>query len=1848
MSGLTAFLQTELLSLSSEARRKHPEIKEAAERLSAILRSFKERPGYNIANELSKSEDALRPFVLACETKQVKLVTIAIGCIQKLISFHAIPETSVRTILRKLTDISVHGVEIQLKILQTALPLLTNYRSVHDDILAEALLICFRLQDSKIVVVNNTAAATLRQLVIFVFDKVTRENAQAATDDEPKHEVQLSSGDSIFLRPCAKDAYYLFQDLCLLTNNEPPEFLRLNHLSKTFGLELVESVLTNHYTLFREHKELSSLLRERVCPFIIKSFSEKHEFPQTMRVTRVVYILIKQFSEILVTECEIFLSMFVKILEPENPHWQRVLAIEIFRGVCGDSLLLCSIYKWYDHQGSSTNVFRDMITAFGRLATERPQLIGATQGGRDSIDHSSGTSSYTLHGSSSTTFTANEANSPCLSAAGSTMRIQCIDQLDKADPPTIPERYIFYLAAVCLNSIADGLAGFALPRFATGSVRSLSSSTIKSVASERQQQKQQRGNTPDTAQANAENTKRDLALITDMANVAWPGLLAAMSFYLSANLDEELFQSTMRSYQNFTNVCGVLDLVVPRDAFLTNLCKNAIPATPVLSSGLFSNKNTGSSTSVATVSTAATMAIAYSDLPVQQQQLLANIVLSDKNLYSLRVLLNIAMFLGGVLGSSWYLILETLQQADFLLFNRPTPKGTAPGAREPGPPSVRRTLSGTTTSASTIATQASVAASNHIAIIHGSLNRLFENSRFLDDNAFNAFTIALCRLSSEASGLPSQEDESLPSSKSSRAKIFNKTSFAIEKLRYISTLDMGRLINPDRDSGTWYLITSHLIATANYPGTPGTIRTQCCESTADIVITAMDFSLSEHKEPDENLQIRLLTALNQCINFTPPKGDSPVFNSDGVKAFTEVQRTGLETLNKLLQTSGHSFTCGWGLIFEMIKHVTTSSSSGQHSADYDDNESNAEDDSRTERTSIDTTASSLRTATNYSTPATNTTASNAKQHPSGLIKVAFASLQLICTDFLSLLSPDCLRQCIATLGAFGMQSEDVNISLTAIGLLWNLSDFIQTKRLGPAKKTAEDGIGGHNVDDTPIEKHWLNIDQPLSTESENTTLSILWMLLLLQLSHVCTDGRPEVRNGANQTLFRTIMMNGSVLNQHLWSACIWEVLFPLLDAIKMSSIRAVRIMQARANKSPTPSTKDDRDASGFMLHHSRDTADKQWDETKVLVLTGLSGIFRDFLGKLYALPKFEHAWSLLLAHLEDSCLRSSQEVSLASIKSFQTIVSRQPEETAGQPSGQAIASLWRSAWQSWLVIGESIVAEEEGNDNDNNVESGEEDQEYRGAAARSTRNKQLDPELYSLTLSLSSSSMAPISNDFSQDMLTAYVNMFTDLYKVIAPTFNLSDAENLLSVLKNVLVYSTSQQYRPDIDHLSPLQEAALNVIQVLDMDKPGIPPLVLRDLSEYMTLAFLGPQDDNSNIFSSNKNKSNTTMSPQQRRYSTVTYIALNKHTSKMVVDMFHTHVDNLSLYSKGVFERIIGAFGLPMKLKYDCPPSYKHGDDKTPLWKLATTGLLDVLRLGLEKLHSFGEEVPLDRFIGVWRTLIDIFHGSLLSPSTPPSSMTIEELDVDEHFDISVLSVIQNDIVIYLGEPRVPDELIEKLVDIVHQSSRLYYVDESTSHRRNTESEEELATKELAIEEESGSGGGGYERSGDIVGTTGTIVPVMKESFAYAALKTLFILCSAEKQNHLEVRKRIARAAIPILLERCETILRNYTADEPLLGRCPFPRVRKEEMLFFLRQSLDLKLQSDILAWKEEDKGTARQLPLSGPRGHLFYLYPTLCRMITCDDPTVVSLIRDCLQIAGSEIGLGFSSMAQSAVSS
>jgi hypothetical protein len=114
----------------------------------------------------------------------------------------------------------------------------------------QALLLCFKLQESKIAVVSSTAAATLRQLVMFVVDKMASEDEKELPPAIFKS-VDLPDGTKKELGPSTLDAFAIFEDLCLLANGERSKFLKLDHLHKTFALELIESVLTNYHGLFR-------------------------------------------------------------------------------------------------------------------------------------------------------------------------------------------------------------------------------------------------------------------------------------------------------------------------------------------------------------------------------------------------------------------------------------------------------------------------------------------------------------------------------------------------------------------------------------------------------------------------------------------------------------------------------------------------------------------------------------------------------------------------------------------------------------------------------------------------------------------------------------------------------------------------------------------------------------------------------------------------------------------------------------------------------------------------------------------------------------------------------------------------------------------------------------------------------------------------------------------------------------------------------------------------------------------------------------------------------------------------------------------------------------------------------------------------------------------------------------------------------------------------------------------------------------------------------------------------------------------------------------------------------------
>lgn len=52
-----------------------------------------------------------------------------------------------------------------------------------------------------------------------------------------------------------------------------------------------------------------------------------------------------------------------------------------------------------------------------------------------------------------------------------------------------------------------------------------------------------------------------------------------------------------------------------------------------------------------------------------------------------------------------------------------------------------------------------------------------------------------------------------------------------------------------------------------------------------------------------------------------------------------------------------------------------------------------------------------------------------------LIRTAFQCLQLVVTDFLPTMPCTCLQIVVEVAGSFGLQNQELNISLTSIGLL---------------------------------------------------------------------------------------------------------------------------------------------------------------------------------------------------------------------------------------------------------------------------------------------------------------------------------------------------------------------------------------------------------------------------------------------------------------------------------------------------------------------------------------------------------------------------------------------------------------------------------------------------------------------------------------------------------------------------------------------------------------------------------------------------------------------------------------------
>jgi hypothetical protein len=94
-------------------------------------------------------------------------------------------QKSIPAVVASLRDVQELGTDVQLKSLQVLLVMVTSYAAVQGPTLFEAILVCFRLHKARDVVVNNAAAASLRQICIELFDKVVAEAKQPGPCTRP-------------------------------------------------------------------------------------------------------------------------------------------------------------------------------------------------------------------------------------------------------------------------------------------------------------------------------------------------------------------------------------------------------------------------------------------------------------------------------------------------------------------------------------------------------------------------------------------------------------------------------------------------------------------------------------------------------------------------------------------------------------------------------------------------------------------------------------------------------------------------------------------------------------------------------------------------------------------------------------------------------------------------------------------------------------------------------------------------------------------------------------------------------------------------------------------------------------------------------------------------------------------------------------------------------------------------------------------------------------------------------------------------------------------------------------------------------------------------------------------------------------------------------------------------------------------------------------------------------------------------------------------------------------------------------------------------------------------------------
>lgn len=647
-----ANLITDLTALSNESKRRAPQVRIKCDELVTHLKQYDLN---TLLASLSLTADyttsLLHIIIDLCASENSKIILQILPVAQKVFNFKLVGAGLLPSILDALAKAAGTTPDILLRILQCLPPLMLVYAgSVEDESLIKILSICCTLtKQIKFPAVQNTASATLQQLLSDVFDDQHPLNGTEKPIDTASQTFTIDTDASVTLYGPKLNMFLIFQDLCLKADGKAPTYLAaLSLIKTTLVLEIIESILSRHRSLFEDEPHMTYLVRASLVPILLNIInSQERLFSITVRAVRICHSLVSftQLSELEV-ECELILSclnhMFLNA-QKNKSEWEMDLILELYRGIFADFTTTRVIFDTFDARPHKRGIIKEFLLILSNLISETAPVSFYLKS--PAINHGSDSESREIH------------QPEALFSRKSDMKIAIIDHLDKSEPPSdIPNNYHMSLAFTILISLVDGISAF---------VQSMS------------------------AQSGEPHLEIDVDFISALIPAIHPDISAIFKHFLYSLLENDSFHHLVRALQRLALAIGLLGLKQQLDDYLAMLAaaittnssaeptpKSSKPRTSVtnlqeLGKQLlaFGGSLVGSLSSSLNNSQATLDQMTRTSDPntATEENINMSRAINARQIVCLRALTNIAISLGSTLQDSWLFVWKAFQWCNYFI-----------------------------------------------------------------------------------------------------------------------------------------------------------------------------------------------------------------------------------------------------------------------------------------------------------------------------------------------------------------------------------------------------------------------------------------------------------------------------------------------------------------------------------------------------------------------------------------------------------------------------------------------------------------------------------------------------------------------------------------------------------------------------------------------------------------------------------------------------------------------------------------------------------------------------------------------------------------------------------------------------------------------------------------------------------------------------------------------------------------------------------------------------------------------------------------------------------------------------